>query len=428
MFTLSPEQRLLLPAHAWSKEATYGPDGVKAVNILTDPFYANALGLVPGISGGARGFNQESDVIVATADGRDLNALWTEFQQTVTLRNSTRQTLIDFLTYPQTQAVEDVYQMGATDDFEVASEFGVPKSIRGGGSYFSLGFSFEWYDLATRFTWKFLAEATAAQVEAQNQAALEADNRMVFTEVMRTLFRNTNRTANINPKGGTGGTTTAYNVYAFYNNDGTTPPDYKANTFTNTHTHYLTSGAATVDAGDLEEMEDHLTHHGYSTENGNDLVLMVNKAQGDTIRGFRSVANGGTARYDFVPAQNTPSFLIPTTLQLAQGQTRPPATLRGMKVIGAYGQFTIVEESYVPSGYMVAFATGGSASLTNPVGIREHQNPQLRGLRLVKGRSADYPLQEAYYQRGFGTGIRQRGGGVVMKVTTGGYTIPTQYA
>jgi len=428
LFTLTPEQRLVLPAHAWSKEATYGPDGIKAVNILTDPFYANVLGVVPGISGGNRGFNQESDVIVATADGRDLNALWTEFQATVRLRNETRQTLIDFLTYPQTQAVEDVYQMGATDDFEVASEFGVPKSIRGGGSYFSLGFSFEWYDLATRFTWKFLAEATAAQVEAQNQAALEADNRMVFTEVMRTLFRNTNRTADINAKGGTGGLTTAYNVYAFYNNDGTTPPDYKANTFTNTHTHYLTSGAATVDAGDLEEMEDHLTHHGYSTENGNDLVLMVNKAQGDTIRGFRSVANGGTARYDFVPAQNTPSFLVPTNLALAPGQTRPPATLRGMKVIGAYGQFTIVEESYIPSGYMVGFATGGSASLSNPVGIREHQNPQLRGLRLVKGRSADYPLQEAYYQRGFGTGIRQRGAGVVMKITTGAYSIPTQYA
>lgn len=428
MFQFSDQQRLLLPAHAWSKDVTYGPDGIKAVNVLTDPLFQDLLGIVPGLSGGNRGFNQESDVIVATADGRDLNGLWAEFQQTVALRNETRQTLIDFLTYAQTQPVEDVYQMGTGEDFEIASEFGVPKSQRPSATYFSLGFAFEWYDLATRFTWKFLAEATAAQVEAAHQGALESDNRLVFTEVMRTLFRNTNRTADINPKGGTGGITTAYNVYAFYNNDGTTPPDYKANTFASTHQHYLASGAATVDAGDLEEMEDHLTHHGYSTENGNDLVLMVNKAQGDTIRNFKSIANGGTGRYDFVAAQGQPSFLIPTTLQLAAGQTRPPATLRGMKVIGAYGQFTIVEESYIPSGYMVGFATGGSASLSNPVGIREHQNPQLRGLRLVKGRSADYPLQEAYYQRGFGTGIRQRGGGVVMKITTGSYTIPTQYA
>ena len=53
----------------------------------------------------------------------------------------------------------------------------------------------------------------------------------------------------------------------------------------------------------------------------------------------------------------------------------------------------------------------------------------MRGLRLVKGRSADYPLQESMYQRGFGTGIRRRGAGVVMQIkATGSYVIPTQYA
>lgn len=415
-----PNSPILLAPHAWSLEDTYGPDGEKAVNILTDPAFADALGIVPGLSGGARGFNTEGDVITQTVDGRDLNDIWAEFQQTVTMRNATRQGLIDFLTYGVTNPVEDVYQFGTGDDFEEASEFGVPKSIRASSSYFSLGFSFKWYDLATRFTWKFLAEATAQQVEAQNQAALEADNRNVFNEVMRALFRPTNRTADI--KG------TAYNVYALYNADGTVPPDYKSNTFDGTHTHYLSSGAATVDVGDLEEMEDHLTHHGYSSENGSDLVLMVNKAQGDTIRNFRSIANGGTGRYDFIPAQNTPSFLLPTTMRVADGVTRPPAQLRGMKVIGAYGQFTVVEENYIPGGYMVGFATGGSESLTNPIGIREHANPALRGFRLVKGRSADYPLQEAYYQRGFGTGIRQRGGAVVMKIGVGAYSAPAIYA
>jgi hypothetical protein len=99
-----------------------------------------------------------------------------------------------------------------------------------------------------------------------------------------------------------------------------------------------------------------------------------------------------------------------------------------MTVIGSYGEWTIVQEDYIPAGYMVGFATGGQDSLTNPLGIREHANTALRGLRLVKGRSDDYPLQEAYYQRGFGVGIAQRGGAVVMKITTGAYTIPTQYA
>jgi hypothetical protein len=83
----------------------------------------------------------------------------------------------------------------------------------------------------------------------------------------------------------------------------------------------------------------------------------------------------------------------------------------------------------MPAKYMVAFATGGQNGVQNPVGIRQHSNPALRGLRLVKGRSPDYPLQEAYYQRGFGTGIRHRGAGVVMQVkASGSYTLPTEYS
>jgi hypothetical protein len=396
-----------------------GPDGESGYNVIADAELARLLGIAPALFGGSRGFNTEGDVITQTVDGRDLNDIWAEFQQTVAIRNANRQRLIDFLTYGVQNPVEDVYQFGGGDDFEEASEFGVPKSIRQAASYFSLGFDFKWYDLATRFTWKFLAEATAQQVEAQNQAALEADNRLVFNKVMGTLFSPTNRTATIKGQ--------PYNVYALYNNDGTVPPDYKSNTFLGTHTHYLSSGAATVDSGDLDEMQDHLTHHGYSRANGADLVLMVNKAQGDTIRNFRSIANGGTARYDFLPAQGTPSFLLPTTLQVAPGQTRPAATLRGMDVIGSYGELTIVQEDYIPAGYMVAFATGGSDSLTNPIGIREHANPALRGFRLVKGRRDDYPLQDAYYQRGFGTGIRQRGGAVVMSIGVGAYAAPAQY-
>jgi hypothetical protein len=40
----------------------------------------------------------------------------------------------------------------------------------------------------------------------------------------------------------------------------------------------------------------------------------------------------------------------------------------------------------------------------------------------------DYPLIDSFYQRGFGTGVRQRGGGVVMQIKASGvYDIPTPY-
>lgn len=365
----------------------------------------------------ARGYNASADILTRTADGRDLNDLWNEFQTVVALQNERRQRLINFLTFAVTNNIEDVPQISG-DDFEEASEYGEPKGIRPGLTYFSLGYTFKWYDLAARFTWKFLADAPASQVEAINQSALDADNRLVFKEVMRTLFRNTNRTADINGQN--------YNVYTFYNNDGTVPPAYKSNTFDGTHTHFLASNGA-LEPADVQSMIDHVTHHGYGPDNGSTVVLMVNPQEANIIRTFRALTNG--ALYDFVPSASQPALIVPNSDGLLGN--RPPSSIAGLSVIGSYGNALIVQEDYVPAGYLALFSTGGEAGLLNPIGFREHANPGLRGLRLVKGATLDYPLIDSFYQRGFGTGVRQRGAAVVMKVTASGdttYTVPAMYA
>jgi hypothetical protein len=362
----------------------------------------------------AKGYNASADVLTMSADGRDLNEIWTEFQATVAIQNAERQRLIDLLTFPVTNVIEDVPQFG-TEDFEEASEYGVPVGIRPDASVLSLGYTFKWYDIANRFTWQFLADATSQRIEAVHQQVLDADNRLLFKEVMKTIFRNTNRTASIKGQN--------YNVYAFWNGDTTVPPAYKANTFDGTHTHYRSSGAATITAGDLDEITDDFKSHGYSAENGSTTFALVNVAEANVIRTFR-VATG--SRYDFIPAQGQPGLILPDSTLV--GQSQVASTFRGLNVIGNYGPLLIIEEDYVPAGYVVALVSGGDANIQNPVGLREHANPGLRGLRLVKGRDAAYPLIDSYYARGFGTGIRQRGAGMVMKITAGAYTIPTQYA
>ena len=371
------------------------------------------------IAGGARGYGTEGDVITQTTDGRDLNHLWEEFSQTLLLRNERRQVLIDFLTFPVQQIIEDVPQVG-TDDFEEASEFGEPKSIRPPLSYFSMAYDFKWYDLATRFTWKFLAEATAAQVESFHASALEADNRLVFKKVMNTIFNASNLSATIRGNN--------YTVYKFYNNDGTTPPDYNGNTFLSSHNHYLTSGAATIDSDDVESMYEHLRHHGYSEVNGLRMVLMVNPTEGVQIRKFRANTvnnNSKTALYDFIPSTGSAPFILPSQGLIGQ---QVSSDLEGLRVIGSYGPIIVVEEDYIPTGYVFMFATGGKENIQNPVGFREHANTQLRGLRLIPGDRANYPLVNSFYNRGFGTGVRQRGAGVVFQITaSGSYTSPTNF-
>lgn len=414
--------KVLLPASAFAAVPAYSPDMTAMKSVLALPSVQNMLNelfwFLP--TGGDGGYHEAADVIERLTDGTDTRILWQTYQQAVALRNEARQPIVDFLTYSVTSPVEQLPQSTNTARFERASEYGKPRAHRPTVTPAWLGFDFDWFDLGGRFTWEFLADATAAQVDAFTTAALEADSILVHSMIMWTLFNNVQRSAIVNQK--------PYNVYTFWNGDSEVPPPYKTNTFVAPHNHYLTSGAATVDSGDLDQMQTELNHHGYTKAEGYELVLMVNKAQGDTIRQFRSVANGGTALYDFIPAQNTASFLLPVTLRLAEGQTQPADSLRGMTVIGSYGEWVIVEEPYIPAGYMVGFATGGRESVQNPIGIREHANSALRGLRLVKGRDPDYPLQESYYQRGFGTGIRFRGAGVVMQVTVSAtYTVPPAY-
>lgn len=380
----------------------------------------STLGIFPGVAAGDTGqggYMAAGDILTQTIDGFDLNNIWTEFQTAIALVNEQRTTLTQLLTFPVTSNVERVAQISQAS-FEKASEYGEPRALRPVGSYFTLGYDIDDYDIAARFTWKFLRDAPRTQVEAINSMVIEADNRLIYNKVMDSLYNPANRVADINGSD--------VNVYALYNNDGTIPPKYKTNTFVGTHTHYLTSGAATVDSGDLEAMYEHVRHHGYSFENGVRHLVFVNPAEATQITKFRAGVvnnNAAVAQWDFIPSTGMPAMFLPTNVQIFNGQ-QPPAVISGIPVVGAYGPMTILADDMFPAGYMALVATGGPENLRNPVGFREHENPSFRGLRLVKGPNPDYPLVDSFYQRTFGTGIRQRGGSVIMQVTAGAYAAP----
>jgi hypothetical protein len=388
-----------------------------------------SLGILTGGYGGANrlGTHVAADVVTQTADGTDLNVIWRDFMDLLNIVNTSRQSLINFLTFGVTNPTDLVTQPGSGVDFEPASEFGEPVGSRIVPAYFNLGYTFQWYDLAARYTWQYLADATDDMVNSVANASVEAYYRLLLAQVLRTVFNPTNLTATI--KGN------AYNVYKFYNNDGTVPPAYKNNTFVGSHTHYKISGTDNVlEATDLDTMViDDFASHGYDQLGGYRLVLMVNTAVGNQIRNFRSAVNtaqavaGNYGRYDFIPAQGQPGQIIPATTQVI-GAQQVANSLNGLNVIGSYGPLIIVQDDWLPTTHIFAFATGGNDNLNNPIGLREHAQAGLRGLRLVKGRNADYPLIDSFWAAGFGTGVRQRGGGIVMALTAAAYAPPALYA
>lgn len=194
----------------------------------------------------AKGYSTGGDLVTATIDGRDLNEMWAEFQNTLEEHNRQRQRLLDLLTFSVTRPVERIPTMGGNIRFEEASEFGEPVGVGTRPQFTELAYDFKWYDLAVRYTWKFLVDATAQQVESLHNLAMNADKDLLLRRVLEAVFDHRNRTANIDGR--------TFTVHPFYNGDGTVPPAYKQRTWDGTETHYLTSGGTEIVGDDIVDL------------------------------------------------------------------------------------------------------------------------------------------------------------------------------
>lgn len=368
--------------------------------------------------GNQSGTNERADILNQAADGSDLNEIWAEIQKTLSIWNRQRTGLVSKLIYNVTEPIEHVGIPGQTD-FEEASEYGQPRGASG-YTYVNRGYDFKFYDLAMRFTWMFIAEATGDQLRNLNNQALEADNRLLFNKVFKTVFNPTNTL-------GIADRNIPTTVVKFYNGDGEVPPVYKNNTFSGSHTHYSTTQAlatvATLTSPTADAVELDFKKHGYTPQqSGTRLVMMVNPQEGAIVRGWK-VASG--AKYDFIPSANYGGGVY---LPFNGGIIARPQEIMDEQ-IGTYGPFNIIEEEYIPPAYPAFFASGGDYSINNPIGIREHSNAAYRGLTHIPGQRSDYPLIDSFYRRGFGSGIRQRGAGFIVQVTSSAtYTVPAIYA
>lgn len=139
--------------------------------------------------GGEGGYATQGDVLVnTTGDGVDLNVIWAEVAAVVAAWNRERSALASLLAFNTTNAADAIPQSRSSDSFEEASEYGEPESMRPPSDYHLMGYTFKDYDLATRWTWKFLRDSTAEQVRAIANYALEADNKLTTGTILQRLF------------------------------------------------------------------------------------------------------------------------------------------------------------------------------------------------------------------------------------------------
>lgn len=228
-------------------------------------------------------------------------------------------------------------------------------------------------------------------------------------EILRTIFRNTDRTF-VDPLQGT------LTVVPLANGDSVVYPPVIAATTEATDNHYLESGYASASISDtnnpLATIRDELTEHFGYTEGGENIVVLVNKAELAYLEDLT----------DFVPITDT--FVSPGT-QTATVDGRPtiPGTAR---LAGRCSGVWVAVWDWMPAGYMFGRHMGVEAPLM------KREDPADTGLggglRLV-ARDEDFPFVASIWRARCGFGVTNRLNGVVMELGTGGsYGVPAAYA
>jgi hypothetical protein len=364
--------------------------------------------------GAEGGYNDSGDSLVSvSADGVDLNQIWREVKAALDAWNAERGAIVNLLSYATINTGDAIPQATSDESFELASEYGEPESLRASSAHLLLGYTFEDYDKATRFTWRFLRDSTREQILAVANLALAADQKLVQGTILERLFSPDNDVNEWN-----------HTCFGLYNGDSFVPPAYLGKSFTGPHTHYLVSEGAEIDSDDLETAAKKVREHGYGTEPNSQLLAFVNPEQAEVISAFRAgVANNNAAiaHHDFVPSAGAPAYLQPDNLV---GKVAPES-FNGLKVQGNYGDVWVIQSDFIPEKYLAVAATYGPNSPNNVIGVRSHPLSQYQGLRQIPGLRPDYPLTDAFFQRSFGVGTRHRGAACVTQIkATGSYETP----
>lgn len=373
-----------------------------------------------GDSGGHRGIGTEGDALVTrTADGTDINAIWDEFRQALNIYNSERSALVNLLTFSTTLSNDAVPQgLDTGTEFERSSEFGEPMSARVPNGVLRLGYTLEDYDLASRLTWRFLRDANVQQVRAQFDEIVAADNRLITRKILSRMY---SPAAEVNEWG--------HPVYGLLTgDDGFTPPPYGGLKFPPTTKHYLASGSPIVDSGDVEDLIRLVSQKGFGKAAGQQLLILANPQEGEQIQAWRQGAGNGfnnaiIAKHSFIPSASAPAYLEPDGQIIGQVA---PGEFNKLPVSGSYGPAWLIESAHLPAGYVAVVSTGGSNSTSNLIGLRQHADPTYQNLRLIPGSVPAYPIQDSFFARAFGVGVRRRGAAAIAQITTNAtYSAPS---
>jgi hypothetical protein len=180
----------------------------------------------------------------------------------------------------------------------------------------------------------------------------------------------------------------------------TAPPPYGKNTFSANHSHYIGTSQTTILLTEVAEWRTHIREHGF---------------QGPIVGFINSTDSKAIAK-----------ALLPTDSGIKVSNPLTDfVSINGY--IGRAGGVDWTETEWVPSGYVLLYATavGAGSDSAKPVRLIEPTNPSFRGLIIIPGENPQYPIINSYYLRYLGAKVLHRGAGVAVKLGNATYSNPT---
>jgi len=178
------------------------------------------------------------------------------------------------------------------------------------------------------------------------------------------------------------------------------PVTYGQNNFTGTHTHYNTSGSATLTLATITAMKEHVKHHGFKGQ----LWGLMNANMTKTIEDLAG----------WVAATTTP----------VSGKIIDQVAIEGFqgRLLGVNWK----ETEWMPDDYLLIVGTYEGRAGEKPLRYIQKKNPGARGLILTPGTRPNYPIINSAYIHWLEALIVLRAAGVVYQISANTtYTNPS---
>lgn len=329
-------------------------------------------------------------------------AVRTAIQEYLAFRNAENQGVLDTFVEVTTE-VSARYKGPGSMRLQPLTELARPRPERYAETEYSISWPIQKAGLALGQTYEQRVKMNIAQFAGLIEAVGDADLTWTALHALAALFYDGSGWFHDDPDDPAGELT----IKGLANGDSQQYFKAGASGFMAIDDHIDAQAADLLSASDpipaiIEDLREH-------PQNSGDVIILGSSADKTKYTGLSSF-------------YGMPNPNVTTGLGVTQFTGRPPGSDLG-EFLGYH-----LSDAYIylwrnmPSGYMVAFMTGGD----KPLRQREHPEGELRGFGPEAERE-DYPFFETDYVRRAGFGGWNRVGAFVMRFGNGSYAIPTGY-